>query len=457
MNRREFLRLAGGAGAGILIGSLGAARDRSTAFSEEGLKVSVRGGFVNLNGTGRIVIRALSLAPEIKIYAVGGAPRKMAVGISNVRARQMELKGDAAEKVSVGETSLEAEFALPGGGVTTIRTEYKRLPGERLNFIAFSDTHLGDDAAEEHFARVLRHTNLRLPTFAVDAGDVVDVDEPAQWNVANERFKGLKVPLFTTIGNHDSYLSTKLYRKHMGDLFYEFMIEGTQFLFLDNSQKYNKATLYMDGAKPEEQWDWLVERLKAPAAHRIVFFHFPVYGNRSMLDPMYLQSTPPEKRKEEVERMVKLFRESGVEYVCFGHLHSPAREVIDGITHLRLGGGGGSRASETDDRSVSFAHFFIDEQGIRDYTVYLYYEPGEVERIEFCEARARLPVGAREPLVAHGVARDGRLLGIEADYKIVSGPGRIEDRVVYVADEPGRAGIEARYAEYFAGREIHVA
>ncbi|MEW6200563.1 MAG: metallophosphoesterase, partial [bacterium] len=374
--------------------------------------------------------------------------------ISNIRASQLELNCNKLKNISRNETEIHAELSLTDTGTVKIETAYSPRPGERLNFIAFSDTHLGDPEAEEHFTRVLKHTNMRDPLFAVNAGDIVDVDEPAQWKIFEERAAALKVPLFTTIGNHDSYLSSKLYRKHLGDLFYYFKFFDAQFLFLDNAQKYNRASLYMDGSDPEAQWNWLTARIKEPAKHRIVFFHFPVFGNRSMMDPMYMQSTPLEKRKAEVEQMIQLFRESGVEYICFGHIHSPDRQLMDGIVHLRLGGGGGSKASNTDDRDVNLVHFFIDESGIRDYTVFLYFNPAEVERIEFCEPRGRLPAGAREPLVVHGVAKN-RLLGIEPEFKIISGPGKIDGNA-FIADSAGRTVIEARHNSHKSRIELEV-
>jgi hypothetical protein len=104
---------------------------------------------------------------------------------------------------------------------------------------------------------------------------------------------------------------------------------------------------------------------------------------------------------------------------------------------------------------VSFAHFFADEKGIRDYTVFLYYRPDEIERLEFCEPRGALPAGAREPIVVHGVAK-GRLLGVEASLGIASGPGRMENNV-FIAEKPGKTAVEARFEGHKATHTIEVA
>jgi predicted phosphodiesterase len=445
-SRREFLKFAGGAGAGFLLGSLIPASSRTAAFAA-GDAVGIRGGFIKSFEPGLLRVRALSLEPAVTISAEAFKDGNLKVYLSNIAASRLDVKCEGKIE-QTSETETLVELRLPAAGTAVFETSFHALPGERLNFIAFSDTHLGAPEAEEHFARILKHTNLSHPLFAVNAGDNVDVDEPAQWKIFAERTAAMAVPLFATIGNHDSYISTKLYRKNLGDLFYGFKAFDTQLLFLDNSQKHNNATLFMDGNDFLAQWDWLEKQLLEPAKHRFVFFHFPMFGGRSMLDPMYMIGTPLDKRTEEVDHMMALFRKTGVEYICFGHLHSPERTVKDGVVFLRLGGGGGSKASSTDDKDVSFAHIFADENGIRDYTVFMYHAQNEIERIVFCEPFEKLPVGANAPIIVRGVAKDGRLLGIDAEINLVSGPGRITNNV-YIAEKSGQASLEARFEQHY--------
>jgi hypothetical protein len=452
-SRREFLKIAGTAGAGLLLGSLIPISSRITAFAA-GDAVGVRGGFIKSFEPGLLRVRALSLEPAVTMSADAFKDGNLKVYLSNIAASRLDVKCEGKIE-QTNETETLVELRLPTAGTIGIGTSFHPLPGERLNFISFSDTHLGDIEAEPHFARILKYTNSRNPLFAVNAGDDVDVDEPAQWKVFNDRTAALTVPFFTTIGNHDSYLSSKLYRKNLGDLFYTFKSYDTQFLFLDNSQKHDNATLFMDGHDPNSQWGWLEKQLAEPAKHRFAFFHFPTEGGRSMMDPMYMIDTPFEKRKAEVDKMLDLFRNASVDYVCFGHLHSPDRTVKDNMVFLRLGGGGGSRASHTDDKDVSFAHIYVDEKGIRDYTVHMYYENAEIDHIEFCEPPAKLPVGAKETLIAHGVAKDSRFLAIEADIKVISGPGKMTNNV-YVAGKSGRVKLEARFEQHKASCEFVV-
>ena len=323
--------------------------------------------------------------------------------------------------------------------VCGVINKFGRLDALVNNASSFYATSLAD--MNEQQWNDLLGTNLRAPLFAVNAGDNVDVDEPAQWRVFNARTAALSVPLFTTIGNHDSYVSTKLYRKNLGDLFYGFTVLDAQFLFLDNAQLHNNATLNMDGRDPGAQWSWFEQQVRQPAVRRFAFFHFPMRGNRSMLEPMYTIGTPAEERLREVNRLMLAFRDAGVDAVYFGHIHSPERSEEHGVDLVRLGGGGGSRASQTQDRDVSFVHVFVDENEVRDYTVFLYGDEN-IERIEFCEMRAQIPAGSEEPVIVHGLCPDKRLVAVDADIRILSGPGRMQGSL-YQARGPGRATIEA--------------
>ncbi len=455
MTRREFLKGMAAAGAGVAAGM--AAWPFGGARASEELRISARGAFVRQRGEGFARVRAISLEPGFRIQGGAAATDAFKIELTNVRAGGLSFSGKGVETADIRESEgtvvLRANAAQPGGAV--FETSRNPAPGERLNFIAFSDTHLGADGATEQFARVRRQVNLRKPVFVVNAGDNVDVDEPAQWNVFETETSKLEAPLFTTIGNHDSYLSTKLYRERMGNLYYAVNYGDTQVLMLDNAQKHNDATLRMDGPNPDEQWKWLEEQLSRPAAHRFVFFHFPVYGNRSMLDPMYIRNTTLAEREKEVERMIGMFREAGVEYVCYGHKHSARREEIDGIMHIQLGGGG-APPDRTGERDLNFVHFFVDEKGARDYTVHIHSEPGEIESIEFCEWRETLLVGAKEPIIVHGVAGD-RLVAVEPEIKILSGPGAIEDGCVLSADAPGRTVIGCSHGGLYVEAMLNIA
>lgn len=444
----------GGAGAALLP-LFSAAQGVSTLAASAGYRVAVRGGFAREIEPGRLEIRALSLQPEFKIKAAEPQVNRLDIDLVNIHGKRTSVESTGIEIIERSDNAIYMMLDFSAGARAEARTAFKLERWEKLDFTAVSDTHLGDPAADAHFSKVLEQINMRRPTFAVDAGDVIDVDEPAQWAVFRQQESLLKTPLFTTIGNHDSYISTRLYRQHLGDLFYSFDIDGCQFLMLDNAQKYNNATLFMSTGERDAQWHWLRRELKRPARHRFVFFHFPAYGNRSMTDEMYMQTTPPADREAEVDRMIQLFVDSGVDYILHGHLHSHRREERGGIVHLRLGGGGGSKASHTKDRDVNIAHLFVDSDGIREYVVYPFFDDTEVEGIEFCELPESIPAGASAPLVVNAKGKD-RLLAFIPEIRVAGGPGRVSSGNIFTAGSPGTAVLNASYRGHTAEARVNV-
>ncbi len=296
-------------------------------------------------------------------------------------------------------TYFQSTWAQQPGNLLSL-SKLPKTQANKFNFIVLGDTHLGSKMAEEPFQEIVKQINYRMPSFVINTGDNIDVDEPNQWKIFNELTSKIKVPFFTAIGNHDSYISNRLYLKNRGPLYYSFDYGNSHFIILDNAQNTNNATLYIYPQKKSEQWDWLVKDINSNAIHKFVFFHFPVFGKRSMLDPQYNPFTSQEERKTEVEKMIKLFKENGVKYVCFGHIHDYKREEIDGIIHLRSGGGGGSETSKTVKENIHFVHFFVDDKSIKDIAVFIY---GEFSKLEFVNPINKLTVGDKHHFIVDGV------------------------------------------------------
>lgn len=449
IGRREFLRTmaiggAGLAGAGVLPRSVLAA-----APSNKKVLAKLSGAFIRERTADGFVARALSLEPSFRIKTE--TDELVKIQLRNVWAERLSFDGAEVESVSDNGRTVTLLAKSPAGKGAEIISRYAPPPGEVLNFTAISDTHLGDPLAEEHFARVTEHINLRLPDFVADAGDIIDVDEEKQWRIFNEREGLLKPPLFTTIGNHDSYISTKLYTENLGDLFHGFENRGAQFLFLDNAQRTNDATLNMDSGDPMAQWNWLEKKLALPAESRFAFFHFPTFGDRSMQDKMYVRGGDIEKRIKEIDKMTAMFKKSGLGYVCFGHLHNPRRDIVDGIVYQRLGGGGGSLASHTSDENVNFTHYFIQGKDVRYYTTHLYADNSDMKRIEFCELPATMRVGASARVIVHGVSKTpGKYYGLKADVAITGGPSATLKDGILTASAPGAIQLDAKYAGFTA-------
>ena len=462
MTRREFLRSGAAAGAGLAVWRAWRAWPTAMAAGKSskdpGYKVRVKGGLVKSAEPDVLTVRATGPSPKILLKSTcGDGADMLRIRIENVRGNLLQLQGEDVRNRQNGEDFMLVEARLDPAHTTEIAAETNWHEAAGFHFAAISDTHLGDAESVPHFERVRGLINYLSPMFTVDAGDVIDVDEDEQWAAAEQEFAAVRTPMFTTIGNHDSYLSNKNYIKDYGALFSSYHVGDTQFLLLDNAQKYNTASLYMvSQGKREAQWDWLREQLEQPAARRMAFFHFPVFGNRSMLDEMYFQRDSAEARQREVDEMMALFAERGVGHILYGHIHSPHREERDGIVHLRLGGGGGSRASHTDDAEVSVAHVMVTDSGVQDVTLRLYFEPEQVTGLDMYRAPDTLPAGAPFRFFACGVGANDRRYAVEPTFSLDSGPGTLSPDGRYNPDAPGAVQISAAWEQHKVSKTFTV-
>ena len=187
-NRRRFLKAMARVGVGAVASPLIFAPGAITTYGAgSGYKVMVRGGFARERSPGRLEVRALSLEPSFRIKPDGNAPARLKIDIVNVWGERLALKGDGLDDVVHSTTSITGQLDLSKMDNAYVGTEYNPLPGEQINFISVSDTHLGDSIGTDNFDAVLKHVNARRPLFAVDAGDVIDVDERAQWKIFRQK------------------------------------------------------------------------------------------------------------------------------------------------------------------------------------------------------------------------------------------------------------------------------
>lgn len=79
-----------------------------------------------------------------------------------------------------------------------------------FQFIVINDTHYVDADCGRYLERVVRQMKTHGPIdFCLHAGDLTDNGRHADFGVVRDIFKGLGVPTFVVIGNHD-YLNEKL-------------------------------------------------------------------------------------------------------------------------------------------------------------------------------------------------------------------------------------------------------
>lgn len=210
------------------------------------------------------------------------------------------------------------------------------------------------------FSTILYQINAINPVFTVDDGDLVFGGEPHRYRLFYQTVSKLRVPLYTTLGNHDIRENGRpTYTKLFGPPFYSFDYKNVHLIFLDSSRGFAEKT-----AIPEEQYKWLENDLKNAQGKRIfVFSHIPPNDPRKYVDPNLIPDIPDEEKPSILERIMNnysqykslnhgfpdqneairfenLMSKYKVHTVFLSHIHSYFSYIKDDVRYVISGGGG---------------------------------------------------------------------------------------------------------------------
>ncbi len=215
-------------------------------------------------------------------------------------------------------------------------------------FILLTDTQMGMYAANKDFAQESANlefaaatVNRLKPAFVVILGDLVNSTGNAAQIAEYLRIEGKidrSIPVYHVAGNHDvgnepTPQSLEAYRKSFGKDYYSFRA-GPVYGIVINTTLIHKPQNARAEYEAQDVWlrKELVTARNSGALHIILFQHHP-YFLKSTLEPDAYANIPLERRGA----LLKLLRESGVEYVFAGHHHMPTAAEAEGIQMIVTG------------------------------------------------------------------------------------------------------------------------
>jgi len=224
------------------------------------------------------------------------------------------------------------------------------LDQTRFRFAVIGDTQTYHKPHQAVIAQMLEAE----PDWFIHLGDMNEHGESAgQW----DDFFGCEAPLqarapfFTTIGNHQRDNANYYNAFHLpgNEHWYSFSYGQARFICLEGDAYPEEAPWLST-----EQLSWLEDELAANTAPWLF-----VYLHRAI----YTSSDEDAVEKGMRSALVPLFERYGVDAVLMGHKHNYERLIVNGITYIVSGGGGGRltafRPPEPGSQKTVLARHFV--------------------------------------------------------------------------------------------------
>jgi 3',5'-cyclic AMP phosphodiesterase CpdA len=193
-----------------------------------------------------------------------------------------------------------------------------------FKFIVVNDLHYMDEDCGRWLEGAVRQMKSHEAELCLIVGDLVDDGKREHFAATRDILRGLGIPFYPVIGNHD-YLtqtdSTAYAEMYPSKLNYHFSHRGWQLIGLDSSQ----GQLYQNTKVQPQTLKWLDENLRHLSKKKptIVFTHFPMgAGVRN--------------RPTNADALLERFRDFNLQAVYCGHFHS-STERTSGKTLLTTG------------------------------------------------------------------------------------------------------------------------
>lgn len=215
-----------------------------------------------------------------------------------------------------------------------------------LNFYVFGDSQGYQGGLEQ----IITTANTLRPDFLFHCGDLTPLGYDNQYQEVKNVLDKSKVPVYTTIGNHDIKNGGGVYYlQYFGSSTYSFDFGPAHFSVFNSSS----------GDVSENEFDWLEQDLSSSESdYKFVFTHIPPFDPRPDQDHGMINTTTS-------SRLMTLFEEQNVDVVFTGHIHMYNNSVINGVRYVITGGAGASLYTDTDEGGIyHYVNVTVDDSGL---------------------------------------------------------------------------------------------
>jgi Icc protein len=295
-----------------------------------GLSVVVEDGLAMVRGleTGALTLWSNAPVLRVRATAMATAPEWWTLVVRNAMP-------DAVLKAEAGGELLEVE-AGPSLSPTVKTWRVQLRPGSEarltvappdwetaqpFRFAALADVQEALSRVEDIYVRMNEDPSLRFIFFS---GDLTESGSREQLEEFQERLQVSRVPVYATLGNHETFTMDVQYQVLVGRGSQHFTFKGVHFSTLDTANGTVDPLV-------EEQFDGWLEAGRE-AVH-VVGMHI------APMDPVGVRNGSFSSRNEAAALVGKMAR-AGVDLTLYGHVHSYYAFSNGGIPAFISGGGG---------------------------------------------------------------------------------------------------------------------
>lgn len=213
-------------------------------------------------------------------------------------------------------------FELPGEGTYSLTIGPEDSDTEEpWRFAMLSDIQEDVDDVQDVFSRINEDESLR---FVVSTGDLTRMGARDQLMRFQRELRSLRVPFYSTVGNHELGNQAELWHELYGRFNYQFKFKGVYMTLVDSGNASIDPVVY--------GWleDWLYE---ARDDVHVFLTHI------APIDPVGTRNGSFRHRKE-AAKLLAMLAEGRMDMTVYGHVHSYYAFSNAGIPAFISGGGG---------------------------------------------------------------------------------------------------------------------
>lgn len=208
---------------------------------------------------------------------------------------------------------------------------------------------------------------LPEPRFVVGMGDITERAEDDEYETFDRQLAYLRIPFYTTLGNHELWESADKFFTRYGRASFQFEFKGVMFTFADSGDAA------IDPLVDEQLVDWL---RKARSQTSVFLTHMPP------IDPVGVRYGSFRSTRDG-QRLLGELVDGQVDLTLYGHIHTFVEYDNAGIPAF-ISGGGGAEPMKGDgiDRHFLVVHFDATQTEAVDLTGKVSGVPGGVRKVD---------------------------------------------------------------------------